>query len=92
MSERAMRKRPVQEAVELGKGDLAKRAALEVLKGMHNGSVVRVAATFYDLSNPSHIQYYVRKWKDSELVTARMLACDPHAHRPVETPGHAFQP
>ena len=36
---------------------------------MHKGSV-RVAATFYDFSNPSHIQYYVRKWKDSELVTA----------------------
>jgi hypothetical protein len=43
MSERTLRKRPVQEAVETGKGDLAKHAALEVLKGMHKGSV-RVAA------------------------------------------------
>ena len=53
---------PVQDTAAL-----SKRAAVEVLNGSHGGSA-RAAADHYALPFHSHIQYYVDKWRDSEVA------------------------
>jgi hypothetical protein len=53
---------------------LVKRAAVEVLNGGHGGST-RTAADHYVLPFHSHVQYYIDKWRDSEV--AELVALTP---------------
>ena len=79
---------PVQDTAAL-----SKRAAVEVLNGSHGGSA-RAAADHYALPFHSHIQYYVDKWRDSEVaelvaLTGESVASQATtmAESPIPVPG-----
>jgi hypothetical protein len=65
---------------------LAKRAAVEVLNGGHGGSA-RAAAAHHALPFHSHVQYYIDKWRGSEV--AELVALPP---TPTPTPTLSVSP
>lgn len=75
---RPLRKRPLT-VKQQTQGELARKAASQVLKGKY--PTIRDAASALGVANHSHVSFYLKRWKDTELSEVLAQKCRTQSQR-----------